>query len=104
MKITFLLVAAFAAFLAIACVGNPTAPTAPQIAQAIADYTADGVITDVELGALKEMLTKAIDSGSAMPTWAATLGTIGGAVLASLLGVRYIPSTAFSGPFDKKPV
>jgi Na+-driven multidrug efflux pump len=93
----------FACTLALAAcmAGDPTAPTAPEIAQYLATALEDNVLTQAELEGLSSLMQQAID-GSQRTDWTTLIATAIGSVGASLLGVRYLPSGAFQGPFDKK--
>lgn len=88
-----------AAFLA-SC-GALGGPTPDQVATQVADILADQVVSQDELEALKATL-RASTEAAQQTDWATMLATAGGTVLASLLGVKLIPSKSLQGPFDHK--
>ena len=77
-------------------------PTPDQVAKQVSDILADQVVSQEELDGLKATITKVNDSAKSTD-WGSILGTVAGAALTAVLGVKILPTRALQGPFDPKP-
>ncbi len=82
------------------CASAPSAADTARLAQTISAAVQDGVVTPLEVQGIQALLQSmqppAID-------WLGTIGTVAGSAVAALIGVKYLPTRVFQGPFDPKP-
>jgi len=88
------LVLTLLALLLPGCADGPSVQD--QLVRALNDALRDGVVTEAE----KSNLVALLAQSASQINWPLTLLTSAGSVASALLGVKFIPSRLFQGPFD----